>query len=245
MGDDDDRAFATQPRRGAGFDRQAFPAAVMSEPPRRPAFADRADAGRRLAVPLGRLGLDRPLLLALPRGGVPVAAAVSAVLHAPYDVLVARKIGAPGRSELGVGAIAEGGEPVLDAELLARLRLRPADVAGTVERERAELARRVTRYRGDRPLEVAGRTVVLLDDGLATGGTARAAIGVLRAAGAGPLVLAVPVGAADTVARLRSAGAQVVAVLTPDRLASVGEWYADFRQLTDDDVLRLLDRRLP
>jgi len=204
------------------------------------AFADRATAGRELGRLLAEVGLRDPLVLGLPRGGVPVAAEVALALGAPLDVFVARKIGAPDRPELGVGAIAEGGEPVFDTDLLGRLRLTPGELAGTVARERAELDRRVRHYRGDRALELAGRDVVLVDDGLATGGTARAALGALRGSGVGRLLLGVPVGPPSTLATLRAEADEVVTVLAPARLSSVGEWYADFTQTTDETVLTLL-----
>jgi putative phosphoribosyl transferase len=203
-------------------------------------FTDRAAAGRLLGERL--TGLDRPVLLALPRGGVPVAVEAARRLRASeVDVLVTRKIGYPPQPELGVGAIAEGGEPVFDAELLARLRLTEQDVAEVVARERAELARRVAAYRGARPLpEVGGRTVVVVDDGLATGGTARAALRAVRVREPARLVLAVPVGAADTARALRGPADEVVILATPWRFRAVGQWYRDFGQLSDADVITWL-----
>jgi len=200
-------------------------------------FADRAAAGRELGRLVAGAGLADPLVLGLARGGVPVGAEVARALGAPLEVFVVRKIGAPGRPELGVGAIAEGGEPVFDADLLGQLRLTPDLLGGTLERERAELARRVRHYRGDRALALAGRQVVLVDDGLATGGSARAA---LRAHGVERLLFGVPVGPPSTLAALRTEADVVVAVLTPERLSSVGEWYDDFTQISDETVLALL-----
>ena len=206
-------------------------------------YRDRAHAGRRLAEALRSVDLDDPLVLALPRGGVVVAAPVAAALGAELDVLVVRKIGAPRQPELGVGAIAEGGQPLLDDRLLARLGIGPADLAPVVTAERAELQRRVDRYRGGDALpDVAGRTVVLVDDGLATGSTAHAALQELRRRGAGRVVLAVPVAAPDTLRRLEGEADLVVCLEAPRQFGSVGQAYEDFRQTSDADVLQLLGR---
>jgi putative phosphoribosyl transferase len=204
-------------------------------------FRDRADAGRQLADRLPP-DLEDPVVLALPRGGVPVAAPVAARLAAPLDVLVARKIGAPGHEELGIGAVAEGG-PVVGSDLIRALRVTDADFERLTARAREEVARRVDRYRGGRPLPtVRGRDVVLVDDGLATGVTAEAALLALRLAEPRRLLLAVPVGARDTARRLVPPADEVVSVLTPHDLIAVGAWYRDFRQTTDDEVLELLGR---
>jgi len=208
-------------------------------------FADRVEAGRVLGERVASLGLGDPVVLALPRGGVPVAGEVARALDAPFDVYVARKIGAPGRPELGVGALAEGGEPVFDEALLDALGLQPGDLAATVAREREELRRRVAAYRGDRELEqVKGRDVVVVDDGLATGGTARAALKALRGLSPRRLVLAVPVAPPDTLRALRSLADDMVAVLTPAHFGAVGAWYRRFEQLDDAEVLAALEHRL-
>ena len=210
-------------------------------------FPDRRAAGRMLAERLvGAVDLDqwteRTVVLGLPRGGVAVAKEVAAVMGLPMDVIVTRKIGYPPQPELGVGAIAEGlREPVYDARLLDRLGLAPEDLAGVVAAEEAELGRRVRIYRGGRPLPpVAGRCVIVVDDGLATGGTARAALRALRAVGAARLVLAVPVAPPSAAESLGEDADQVVILATPGRFSSVGEWYMAFGQLTDADVLALL-----
>lgn len=212
-----------------------------------PPFADRQAAGRLLAARLRQLwppgADDQPIVLALPRGGVPVGREVADQLGAPLDVLVTRKIGYPYQPELGVGAIAEGGEPVFDDALLARLSLSRAALAPVVERERAELGRRVMVYRGGRPPpRVAGRPVVLVDDGLATGVTARAALRSLRDRSARYTVLAVPVAAPSSAAAMRREADEVITLVTPAAFRAVGEWYVSFRQLTDADVLQLLSR---
>ena len=185
-----------------------------------------------------------PVVFAIPRGGVAVAVGVARALGAPLDVLMVRKIGHPQAPELGLGAVAEDGaggaaEPYFDEEMLNRVGLTPGDLAGVVTRERAELARRVAVYRHE-PVSPSGRLVIVVDDGLATGVTARAALRSARARGAGWSVLAVPVAAAGAVDAIAKETGEVVTLVTPRRFRSVGEWYADFGQLTDDDVLTLL-----
>ncbi|HUK72467.1 MAG TPA: phosphoribosyltransferase family protein [Streptosporangiaceae bacterium] len=212
-------------------------------------FDDRRVAGRslaaalrrRFAAPDGRLTLERPVVLALPRGGVAVAFEVARDLGVPLDVLVTRKIGHPDQPELGVGALAEGGAPVYDDGMLREFGLKKEDLADVVARERAELARRVEVYRdGKPPPDVRGRSVILVDDGLATGVTARAALRALRAARPARTLLAVPVGSPGSAAALSAEADDVVALALPRGFRAVGEWYASFGQLTDDDVLRLL-----
>jgi len=209
----------------------------------RDGFADRAEAGRRLAEALGGRLVAPPVVLALPRGGVPVAFEVATALDAPLEVFVARKVGAPGHPERGIGAVAEGGAQVADAAALRALRLSADDFEQLAAAERDELARRVRRYRGDRPLpELAGRDVLLVDDGLATGVTAEAALRALRGRRPGRLVLAAPAGAPPTAARLRSVADEVVCVIEPAGFLAVGQWYERFDQTTDAEVVDLLGR---
>lgn len=213
-----------------------------------PAFSDRRAAGRLLGERLKGHYAERVVVLALPRGGVPVAVEVAAALDTRADVLVTRKIGYPPQPELGVGAIAEGGEPFFDEWMLSRLGLSAGDLAPVVRRERAELDRQVRVYRGGRPQpRLAGKTAVIVDDGLATGGTARAALRAARAAGVTRTTLAVPVCPASTLAEMEAEADELVTLITPEDFRSVGEWYAAFGQLSDEDVLALLDgpRRLP
>jgi putative phosphoribosyl transferase len=221
----------------------------MSEKPGRPVlpFPDRRAAGLLLAERLSdSLDLDhwaeRTVVLGLPRGGVAVAKQVATVLGVPMDVIMTRKIGYPPQPELGVGAIAEGlPEPVYDCALLERLALTPEDLAPVVAAEQAELDRRVRIYRHGNPLPpVAGKCVIVVDDGLATGATARAALRSLRAARATHLVLAVPVAPPSSAVAMRAEADQVVILASPSRFWSVGEWYMAFGQLSDADVLRLL-----
>ncbi len=210
-------------------------------------FPDRRTAGTLLAERLARaLALDdwaeRTVVLALPRGGVAVAKQVAITLGVPMNVIVTRKIGYPRQPELGVGAIAEGlATVVYDSDLLGRLSLSQADLAPVVAAEQAELARRVQAYRGGRPLpQVAGWCVIVVDDGLATGATARAALRSLRAAQAGYLVLATPVAAPAAAEEMHAEADRVIILATPRRFQSVGQWYISFGQLTDADVLALL-----
>ena len=204
-------------------------------------FADRADAGRRLAEALGRYRERDLLVLGLPRGGVPVAFEVAAALHAPLDVLVVRKLGVPYQPELAFGAIGEGGVEVLNDVVVRRLGLRAEAIAAVEDAQRTELQRRVDRYRGGRPgLDLTARTVLIVDDGFATGATARAAVLVARARGADKVVLAAPIGAADTIAELRKVADEVVCLGVPRDFMAVGQGYDDFDQTSDEQVCALL-----
>lgn len=204
-------------------------------------FMNRADAGRRLATKLGHLKERSPVVIALPRGGVVVAAEVAAALDAPLDVLVVRKVGAPRQPELGLGAIAEGGVLLLNKRLMRQVGVTKEGLQGTIDSATGELNRRLDLYRGTHePLQVEGRTVVLVDDGLATGSTARAAIGALQHHGAGEIILAVPVGAPSTVRDLSSVVDEVVCLHAPFMLSSVGQYYEDFTQTTDEEVIQIL-----
>jgi len=208
-------------------------------------FHDRVDAGRRLADALGARDLRGAVVLALPRGGVPVGAQIAEAIGAPLEVFVARKIGAPGRPEYGIGAIAEGGAPLFDPWAVRALGLSDEHLAELAEAEVRELERRVRRYRGGRPLPpLDGRHVVLVDDGLATGVTAEAALRSLRDHGVTRLTLAVPVCAPDSSERLRDL-AEVVCLWRPADFRAVGLWYEEFGQTGDDEVLAALARHAP
>jgi predicted phosphoribosyltransferase len=205
-------------------------------------FHDRDDAGRRLAPRVAELDLDDPIVLALPRGGVPVGAIVARALEAPLDVILVRKLGVPAQPELAMGALGEEGVRILDQALIDRARIRDDQIADVERRERDELERRARAYRGDRGVQpIAGRTVVIVDDGLATGATARAAIAVARTRGAARVVLAVPVAPPDTVAALRADADEVVSVEMPSALAAIGQWYDDFSQTSDAEVVAHLE----
>jgi predicted phosphoribosyltransferase len=209
-------------------------------------FVDRWDGGRQLADRLEHLGLERPLVLGLPRGGVPVGAVVADRLQAPLDVFVARKIGAPTNPELGVGSIAEGTNEVLVTEFAHQWVPTLDEMDALVLREQAELRRRVDLYRRGRPpLPVLGRDVVVVDDGLATGVTAEAALLSVRRWEPRRLILAVPVASLDTRQRLGPVADDIVCVLITDDLRAVGAWYDDFDPTTDDDVVDILRRFHP
>jgi predicted phosphoribosyltransferase len=202
------------------------------------------DAGRAVAARLtAYAGREDTLVLGLPRGGVPVAYEVARALGAPLDVFLVRKLGVPGQDELAMGAIATGGVRVLNADVVGELRI-PSGVIDVVSaREVAELSRREREYRGDRsPLEIVDRVVILVDDGLATGATMRAAVRALRQGRAARIVVAVPVGARETCEDLRAEVDDLVCVSTPDPFHAVGLWYEDFSQTTDDEVRAVLAR---
>lgn len=206
-------------------------------------FRDRREAGRALAEVLLLERLEAPVVLALPRGGVPVAEEVARALSAPLEVLVARKVGAPGEPEVGMGAVAEGGGLWVDPELVRGARVSERELAARIEREREEVVRRVRSYRGDRPLPaLAGCTAVVVDDGVARGGTARAALRAVRALGPGRLLLGAPVIAGETIEDLRGEADRVVCVAAPLPFLAVGRWYVDFGQTSDDEVLAILAR---
>jgi putative phosphoribosyl transferase len=205
-------------------------------------FRDRTDAGRRLARQLvAYAGHADVLVLGLPRGGVPVAYEVARELDAPLDVFLVRKLGVPGQEELAMGAIASGGIRVLNDRVLAVVEVTEESIARVAAEEQRELERRERAYRGDRPvLDVGGATVILVDDGLATGSTMRAAALALRQQQPQRLVVAVPVAAAEVCAELRTEVDDIVCTMSPAPFHGVGMWYDDFSQTTDDDVRRLL-----
>ena len=208
-------------------------------------FKDRIEAGRLLAEKLGAYaGRPDVTVLALPRGGVPVAFEVARSIGAPLDVFTVRKLGVPGHEELAMGAIAPGGVRVLNTNLVWGLGLVEADVDRVAERELRELERRERAYRGERPaLDVSGRTVILVDDGLATGASMRAAVGALREMRPAEIVVAAPVASRETCDEFREEfGTPCVCALTPFRFDGVGQWYEDFSQTTDEEVRDLLAR---
>lgn len=209
-----------------------------------PRFQDRRKGGERLAEKL-RAYANRAdvIVLALPRGGVPVGFEVAEELRVPLDVFVVRKLGVPGQEELAMGALASGGVRVLDEELIRMAAVNPRDIERATALATEELTRQESRYRGLRPFpDVRDKTLILVDDGLATGSTMRAAVRALRAQRPTAIVVAVPVGARETCDALRAVADNVVCVDTPDPFRAVGLWYEDFSQTTDEEVHALLDR---
>jgi predicted phosphoribosyltransferase len=210
---------------------------------RRP-FRDRAEAGRVLAGKLADYaGRDDVIVLALPRGGVPVAFEVATALGAPLDVFLVRKLGAPGHEELAMGAIASGDVVVMNDEVVQAMHVQADEIRDAIASERRELARRESAYRDDRPpVDVVGRTVILIDDGLATGSTMRAAVTALRRQDPARIVVAVPIGASSTCAELQALADDCICAITPEPFRAVGIWYEDFAQTEDDEVGELLAR---
>jgi putative phosphoribosyl transferase len=227
------------------------PAFLLREPSRRGVsrmkgarFRDRREAGRQLAEALARYaGQPGVLVLALPRGGVPVGYEVARVLQAPLDVMLVRKLGVPGHEELAMGAIASGGVRIVSNEVVSTLGIDEREIAAVAAAEEAELDRRERAYRNGRAApDVRGRTVILVDDGLATGSTMRAAAAALRAQGTKRLVVAVPVAPPETCEAMRSEVDEVICAREPEPFLAVGVWYEDFSQTTDDEVRELLRR---
>lgn len=205
-------------------------------------FRNRTEAGRQLTEKLRHFQHQDVVVLALPRGGVPIGFEVARALHAPLDVFVVRKLGAPGQEELAMGAIASGGVRVLNHDVVQTLAISQQQVDAVSARETLELQRREKLYRGNRErVEVIGRTVILVDDGLATGSTMRAAVSALRRQKPNKVVVAVPVAARSTYAELQRAADEMVCLYTPLKFISVGQWYQDFSQTTDEQVSELLD----
>ena len=207
-------------------------------------FRDRVEAGRMLATTLQEYAnRGDVVVLALPRGGVPVGFEVAKALHAPLDVFVVRKLGLPGQEELAMGAIASGGARVLNRDLLRALRIPEEAVDQITQEQQRELDRREREYRDERsPVDVRGTTVILVDDGLATGSSMRVAVLALKQKGPAQVVVAVPVAPADTCAELQSVADKVVCAVTPQPFLGVGQWYEDFSQTSDEEVRELLRR---
>lgn len=210
-------------------------------------FQDRREAGRRLAGELsGYDGRENTLVLGLPRGGVPVAFEVASGLRLPLDVFVVRKLGVPGHEELAMGAVASGGARVTNDDVVSLLGIAEEDLEAACRRETAEVERREEAYRNHRPpLTVEGKTILLIDDGVATGSTMLAAIEALRRQGAARIVVAVPAMAPSSLPIFKRKADDVVAVITPDNFMAVGQWYDDFSQTSDEEVQGLLDKARP
>jgi predicted phosphoribosyltransferase len=210
-------------------------------------FRDREDAGRQLAAALADYKDQDPVVLALPRGGVPVAAQVATALAAPLDLILVRKIGVPIQPELAMGAVVDGGNPLVvrNEDVIAMVGINETDFKAVCDRELAEIDRRRQRYLGDRErVEVAGRTAIVVDDGVATGATTRAALRATRARNPRKLVLAVPVAPTESLAELRQEADDVVCLEDHRFFAAIGLYYSDFRQISDEQVIELL-RQFP
>jgi putative phosphoribosyl transferase len=208
-------------------------------------FADRSDAGRRLAKALARFATEQPLVLALPRGGVPVGYEIAQALDAPLDLVLVRKIGAPFQPELAVGAVVDGDQPetVINRDIVDEFQIPESWLKSEAARQLEEIQRRRRLYRAGRPkVEICDRTVIVVDDGIATGATMEAALHAIRRAGPRRLVLAVPMAPPDTIERLRPQVDEIECLIAPRYLGAIGMFYADFRQLSDDDVVDLLRR---
>jgi putative phosphoribosyl transferase len=206
-------------------------------------FQDREDAGRRLALRLARYRAENPLVVAIPRGGVVVGYEIAHALEAPLHVIAVRKLGAPGNPEYGIGAIGPDGVGVLDRDAIASLQVSAAELEQIIAAQKTEMERRSQLFRGDKGLpDVQNRTVILVDDGLATGATAKAAIEALRRRHPKRIVLAVPVAGAKTAAAFRSEVDDLICLQTPDRLDAVGHWYQDFDQVSDQEALAWLEQ---
>ena len=207
-------------------------------------FRDRADAGRQLVPYLMAYADQNPVILALPRGGVPVAFEVARAMRAPLDLIFVRKIGAPGHAEFGLGAVVDGAHPqvVLNEEALGHFKVPPGYIEEEAQRQLKEIERRRQHYlAGRRPVDVEGRVAIVVDDGIATGGTVRAALKGLSRAHPAKLILAVPVAPADTIERLQAEADEVICLMTPEPFYAVGEHYHDFHQTSDREVTTLLD----
>ncbi|CAN7204748.1 phosphoribosyltransferase [Bradyrhizobium sp. LjRoot220] len=208
-------------------------------------FADRREAGRRLVPLLIKFKDQKPVVLALPRGGAPVAFEVAQALNAPLDVVLVRKIGAPGHEELGLGAVVDGAhaQVVLNDEIVRAVQPGNAYLKAETSRQLAEIERRRHLYRGDEPpLDIAGRTAIVVDDGIATGGTVKAVLKALAKAKPSRLILAVPVAPSDSLAELRSEADEIICLTTPDPFYAVGMHYREFGQTSDQEVIELLHR---
>jgi len=210
-------------------------------------FANRAQAGQALAARLEKYaGRDEVVVLALPRGGVPVAFEIAAYLHAPLDIMIVRKLGTPGHEELAMGAIASGGFCVMNPDVLSATRISDRELREVIDREQRELERRELALREGHPaLKLEGRTVILVDDGIATGATMRAAAQAVHAQAPLRVIIATPVASPDTLRELAAEACEAVAVLTPSDLNSIGEWYLDFTQTSGAEVCSLLAKTRP